>query len=167
MSFVSNTNSPFQEVDMTPYYREIRYHESIAPYMKALFEQLNERLCPVTLLFYRQNKPRIRKVKSNKTKFQNINSYATVLLTDFNNYGTIKRSMKHKGFGKLIALIPPCTNDILDNSNSKRIIRYSFIDLEEIRIKHDLDPNFFDDIVSEYPTKAYGQLRLILPTDNR
>ncbi|MEQ8682721.1 MAG: hypothetical protein RID25_23350 [Cyclobacteriaceae bacterium] len=157
-----STQSPFADVDMTPYYEEIARYEKIAPYYKALFEYLNAEYCPVTLLYYRKSKPRLRKVKKHSTIHQNNNSYCTVCLLDFNDLGTIKRSLKHKGFSQLIAFLPPNPRDIENQKRNKRIVRYTFIDLEEVRLKHSLTDQELKPLSVEFPTKAYGQLSMKL-----
>ena len=155
----ANTD-PFADTDMTPWYKELAYWSQHAKFFKELFSDLTSKYCPLELIFYRPTTPKLRKVANPKTRMQNMYSYCSVTMLDFNELGTIKRMLKHKGFRDLIAIIEPNAEDVDYARNCRRHIRRKFRSLEEIRLRYDLENNETSSLEQLYPSKAFGQLRM-------
>lgn len=149
--------------NMQSMYQELARYERIAEPMRQLFAELTEKYCPLTLVFYRVNKPKLRNVKNPKTRMQNVNSYCSVCMLDFNEFGTIVRMVKHKGFPSLIAILDSTADEIYYREIFPRISRETYRHPEELGIKYQLTTQETSFLSDNYPSRAWGQLKGIFP----
>jgi hypothetical protein len=150
------------EADLQKLKAELTKYEPYADLMRELWADLTEKYCPLSLVFYRKNKPKLRSVKNPQTQMQNVNSYCSVVMVDFNELGTIKRILKHKGFSQLIAIL-----DVTDQQKTLPYFaltdpRYKFRNIHELALTHDLTQQEAEWLESQYPSKAWGQLKMFL-----
>ena len=145
--------------DVKKFQTEIARMEPHVEFMRALWEELTEKYCPMTLIFYRRNKPKTRNVRKAKTRMQNVNSYISVCMRDFNELGQIKRILKHKGFPDLIAMIDPTPYELENLGYSWRCTIRKWRNAHELSLALDITPEEAVLISTQYPTRAWGQLK--------
>lgn len=138
---------------------ELARMEPHVEFMRTLWEELTAKYCPLTLIFYRRNKPKLRKVKKAKTRMQNVNSYISVCMRDFNELGQIRRILKHKGFPDLIAIINATPYEIANLGYSWRHTQRRWRNAHELALALDLTAEEAELLSKQYPTKAWGQLK--------
>lgn len=151
-------------------------------WVKALF--------PLTVIFYKPSRPRERKrcigwtmnrpgpaqpgkitwkrryahYKKQSTRDQNNFSYLTTCLLNADGYGTVRRSLRHKGYSKVIAMVYATPEEITRSENCSRYIFSKYKSVWEIyRTRGIFTPEMHDLIERldhAHPSKASGQLRL-------
>mgnify|MGYP001800742275 CR=1 FL=1 len=138
---------------------ELARWEPYVDFMRALWEELTTKYCPLNLVFYRKNKPKLRYDRRLETRMQNINSYTTVCMRDFNELGEIRRILKHRGFHDLIAILDASPYDVATAGYSWRTSQRKWKHMNELALAFDLTPTEANDLAKRYPTKAWGQLQ--------
>ena len=121
-------------------------------------------LAPPGSLSKYKYKPRYGRYKKQATTNQNIYSYAAACLMGPSDYMPGRRSLKHKGYSKTIALIYSTPEEIARLENSWRYIFTKYKSVWEIYSSRGVyTPEMLDLIErldKEYPSKSSGQLRL-------
>lgn len=109
---------------------------------------------PAVFMFYRINKLK-------KTANRNQNYVASVCILDPNELGTAIRTLKHKGYPKLVWYTDPTAKYLANASGSRYALYFhrnfsqAFISLE------DYNNPISDMLDKQYPSFAKGQLRLL------
>lgn len=144
-------------------------------------------LFPMTAIFYRPKRPKQRKkvvgfdltvapsgkrvykkrygkYKKASTRDQNNFSYVTCCLPAPDDFGTARRSLKHKGYPMLIAMVYSTPEEIARAKACSRYVFYKYKSLGEIfRRRGVYSPemaDLFERLDVAHPTKSTGQLRL-------
>ncbi|PZR10008.1 MAG: hypothetical protein DI539_21390 [Flavobacterium psychrophilum] len=165
---------------------------SLLPDMEQGYPQWLADAFPLTFIFYRAKKPRMRKrhvgwkVKAIyneegkrkiqwqkvmaeyakvSTKQQNNYSYIACCLRSPDDYGAVKRSFKHKGYGKLIAVVYSTQREKDRQEECWRYIGYKYKSMEEFYNVRQLNDPQLKDLCERlgkvYPSRCSGQLRLL------
>lgn len=157
----------------------MNFPDKIADYPKEVYD-----LFPLTFIYYRPNRAKERmqfvgfekgkngkqkKVyapyKNKKTSRQNDFSYILCILTDPNDWGSLKRNLKHKGYSQSIAAVYSTETEIRLAKDNYRFIYFKFKSISEIFGWRQLDDPEWKDICNrldkQYPTHSTGQLTLL------
>jgi rhodanese-related sulfurtransferase len=152
-------------------------------FVKALF--------PAILIFYKPNKskfrpgittgwettgklttvgnPKMRKTfkgfKRKVTHSQNQYNVVSCLCTSPNDHGTVARSLKHKGFSKMVALAYATPDEVAAQEGNWRYVFKKYKTFGELyNMRKVWDPRFkdiCDRLDEQYSAKSTGQIRLI------
>jgi len=109
-------------------------------------------------------KPRYGQFKKASTRDQNNFSYVTCCVLSPDGMGTVFRSLKHKGYSRLIAMVYSIPEEISRSEKCWRYIFSKYKSLWEIYHRREVYTaemkDLFERLEKEYPSKASGQLRL-------
>lgn len=78
---------------------------------------------------YRFKKTRLVAFKMDSTAAQNMYSYVVCVIKDPNGYGTVRRSLQHKGYGKLAGAVYATDQEFIRQAASDRYLfrKYRFL----------------------------------------
>ncbi|QEH39417.1 hypothetical protein [Chitinophaga sp. XS-30] len=104
------------------------------------------------------------KFRKTSTNNQNDFSFVTCLVLSPDGYGTVRRSLKHKGYSKLVAAIYPTDEEIEREKGYFRYIFRKYKTAGEIynyrQFDHPEWKSICERLDADYPSHSSGQLRL-------
>jgi hypothetical protein len=146
---------------------------ALAPWRKQM-RALNEELTtlgvfPGLFIFHRQKAGKPRKAKSATTRDQNNYGVLAAPVLSLNDYGTVVRIAKHRGYGQLVSVVSLTPEEALDYSTDKRATLPKYKNFHELYLRRGnmagllADPGWkqvSEQLEKLYPSRATGQLKM-------